>query len=61
MPAVSEKQQQFMGAELARKRAGKKTKTKMSKQQLEEFAGTKHKGLPERAARRGLARRARGK
>ena len=64
MPAVSKKQQQFMGAELARKRAGKKTVTKMSEQQLKEFAGTKTKGLPtrkEKVARRGLARRARGK
>ena len=28
MPAKSKAQQRFMGAELARKRAGKKTKTK---------------------------------
>jgi|TARA_Y100000310_G_scaffold310418_1_gene355641 hypothetical protein len=27
-----------MGSELARKRAGKKTKTEMSEQQLEDFA-----------------------
>ena len=45
MPAVSKKQQKFMGAELARKRAGKKTKTKMTEKQLEEFASTKRKGL----------------
>lgn len=38
MPAVSEKQRKFMGAELARKRAGKKTKTGMSSKQLSEFA-----------------------
>jgi hypothetical protein len=38
MPSTSEKQRKFMGAELARKRAGKKTKTGMSEQQLEEFA-----------------------
>lgn len=38
MPAVSEKQRRFMGAELARKRAGKKTRTGMSKKQLEDFA-----------------------
>ena len=49
MPAVSKEQQQFMGAELTRKRAGKKTKTKMTEKQLEEFAGTKQKGLPKRA------------
>jgi hypothetical protein len=29
MPAKSEKQRKFMGAELARKRAGKKTQTGM--------------------------------
>lgn len=46
MPAVSKKQQMFMGAELARKRAGKKTKTKMSAKQLKEFASTRQKGLP---------------
>lgn len=38
MPAESEKQRKFMGAELARKRAGKKTKTKMSEKQLSDFA-----------------------
>ena len=38
MPAVSEKQRKFMGAELARKRAGKKTETGMSEKQLSEFA-----------------------
>lgn len=48
MPAVSKKQQMFMGAELARKRAGKKTVTGMSEQQLREFAKTKRKGLPKR-------------
>ena len=49
MPAVSKKQQQMMGAELARKRAGKKTKTGMTTKQLREFASTKRKGLPNRA------------
>ena len=48
MPSVSKKQQQFMGAELARKRAGKKTKTKMTEKQLEEYASTKRKGLPKK-------------
>lgn len=38
MPAVSEKQRRFMGAELARKRKGKKTKTGMSEAQLRDFA-----------------------
>ena len=46
MPAVSKKQQKFMGAELRRKREGKKTRTKMSEKQLEDFAGTKRKKLP---------------
>lgn len=41
MPAKSEKQRKFMGAELARKRAGKKTKTGMSEKQLEDFASKK--------------------
>lgn len=41
MPAKSEKQRRFMGAELARKRAGKKTKTGMSTKQLREFATKK--------------------
>lgn len=48
MPAVSKAQQHFMGADLARAEAGKKTKTGMSIKQLKEFAGTKTKGLPKR-------------
>ena len=48
MPAKSVAQQQMMGAELARKRAGKATKTGMTEPQLKDFAGTKHKGLPEK-------------
>lgn len=44
MPAVSEKQRRFMGAELGRKKKGKKTKTGMSTSQLEDFAKKpKHK------------------
>lgn len=46
MPSVSKKEQRFMGAELRRKRAGKKTKTKMNATQLREFAATPTKGLP---------------
>jgi hypothetical protein len=38
MPAKSEKQRRFMGAELERKREGKKPKTGMSERQLEDFA-----------------------
>jgi len=45
MPAVSKKQQRFMGAELARKRAGRRTKTKMTEKQLKEFAHAKRKHL----------------
>ena len=37
-PAKSERQRKMMGAELARKRAGKRTKTGMSEKQLEDFA-----------------------
>lgn len=48
MPAKSKKQQQFMGAELKRKREGKRTKTGMSERQLREYASTKHKRLPTR-------------
>lgn len=47
-PAVSKKQQMFMGAELARRRAGKKTRTKMTTEQIREFAATRRKGLPMR-------------
>lgn len=49
MPAKSKAQQRMMGADLARARAGKKTRTGMSMKQLEEFASTKRKGLPTRA------------
>lgn len=38
MPAKSEKQRKFMGAELSRARAGKKTRTGMSPKQLKDFA-----------------------
>lgn len=47
-PAVSKKQQRLMGADLARKRAGKKTRTGMTEEQLEEFAHTKRRGLPKK-------------
>ena len=43
MPAKSEKQRKFMGAELARKRAGKKTRTGMSENELEKMATRKKK------------------
>lgn len=53
MPARSKKQQQFMGADLARKRAGKKTKTGMTEAQLREFAATPQKGLPTKVKGKG--------
>lgn len=41
MPSVSDPQRKFMGAELARKRSGKKTQTGMSEGQLSDFASKK--------------------
>ena len=38
MPAKTEKQRKFMGAELQRKREGKKTQTGMSESELEKMA-----------------------
>ena len=38
MPAKTEKQRRFMGAELERKREGKKTQTGMSESELEKWA-----------------------
>ena len=38
MPARTEKQRRFMGAELERKREGKKTQTDMSESELEKMA-----------------------
>lgn len=52
MPAKSKAQQRMMGADLARARAGKKTKTGMSEGQLEDFASTKRKGLPSKVSPR---------
>ena len=40
MPAKTPKQRRLMGADLARKRAGKKTRTGMTEAQLEEYAST---------------------
>ena len=50
-PAVSQAQQALAGADLRRRRAGKKTRTGMTEAQLEEFARTTRKGLPKRARR----------
>ena len=38
MPAVSEKQRRFFGAELSRARRGKKTRTGLPVKKLREFA-----------------------
>ena len=38
MPAKSEAQRRFMGAELGRLRGGKRTRTGMSDKQLQDFA-----------------------
>lgn len=48
MPATSQAQQKLMGADLERLRQGKSTRTGMTREQLEHFAGTKRKGLPKR-------------
>jgi len=50
-PAKSKAQQRLMGADLARKRAGKKTRTGMSEKQLEEYASTKRSKLPTKVKR----------
>jgi hypothetical protein len=44
MPSVSERQRKYMGADLARKRKGKKTRTGMSETQLREFASKVQSG-----------------
>jgi hypothetical protein len=47
--AESKRQRRLAGADLARLRAGAPTVTGMSEPQLQDFAGTPEKGLPERA------------
>ena len=39
-PSSTERQRRFLGADLARLRAGKKTRTGMSESQLRDFAGS---------------------
>lgn len=51
MPAESEKQRRFMGADLSRLRAGQPTRTGMNEGQLRDFA---------RKGRRGRAGKKRG-
>ena len=50
MPSKSKRQQGYMGADLARVKAGKPSKTGMSVDQLGDFAATPTKGLPEKAS-----------
>jgi hypothetical protein len=45
MPAKTEKQRRFMGAELERKREGKKTQTSMSEKELEKYASKPDKKM----------------
>lgn len=52
MPAKSRAQQQFFGAELARKRAGEATDTEMTESQLRDFAKTRTRGLPKHVPKR---------
>lgn len=49
MPARSKAQQQMAGADLARAREGKETRTGMSEEQLKHFAKTPTTHLPDRA------------
>lgn len=58
MPAVSERQRRFMGAELSRARSGKRTKTGMSAAKLKEFASkpTNMRGAPPAGGFRHLGR-----
>ncbi|MEO0249327.1 MAG: DUF3008 domain-containing protein [candidate division WOR-3 bacterium] len=57
MPAYSEKQRRFMGAELARLREGKKTRTGMSEEQLRDFARKPIRRMEKRNTSRRMGRR----
>jgi hypothetical protein len=50
MPATSQKQQEFMAIQYEKAKAGKPHETTMTIQQLRDFAATKRKRLPARAA-----------
>jgi hypothetical protein len=50
MPSETPKQRRFMGAELARKREGKKTRTGMSEKALAHFAGGVKSHMPKGAS-----------
>lgn len=55
MPSVSKAQQGYMGAALARRRAGHPLQSdpRMSTSDLRDFAATKTSNLPERKVQRG--------
>ena len=57
MPAKSKSQQRLAGVDLSRARAGKKTRTGMSKSELEKIASTPHKGLPNRVSHKAARRK----
>jgi hypothetical protein len=50
MPAVSERQRRFMGADYARAKAGQKTRTGMNESQLRDFARKKARNRGQRRA-----------
>jgi len=50
MPAVSQAQQRFMGAELSRARKGESHS--VSERVAKEFASTKRRGLPKRVSKK---------
>ncbi len=56
MPATSERQRRMMGAELGRKRAGKKTRTGMSEKQLRDYASRPKKRSRKRRPQKPKAR-----
>ena len=51
MPAVSARQQRFMGADYARAKAGKPTRTGLSARKLREFARKPPRGYARGSAR----------
>jgi len=61
VPAKSKAQQRLMGADLARVRAGKKTRTGMTEAQLEDYASTPRRGLPARVKAKGSAKHGKSK
>jgi hypothetical protein len=54
MPAKSKAQQKFFGMMLNKKRKGQPTGLGMTEPQIEDFAGTKTRGLPAKVAPKGF-------